>query len=97
MVKRVFKYEFEQNRHNSISYEFSPEEDEKMDLFMVEGTPFLHLNRSGMLMLAQILIKIAHGDLDDGFHVHLKKDFNDDLPERLVLGLSSDDSPDRNQ
>jgi hypothetical protein len=92
MARRVFQYEFEQNSHNSISYEFSLEEDEKMDLLMLEGTPFLHLNRSGMLMLARILIKMAHGDYDDGFHLHLKKDFNVDLPERFVIVLSSGDS-----
>jgi hypothetical protein len=92
MARKVFQYEFEQNSHNSISYEFSLEEDEKMDLLMLGGTPFLHLNRSGMLMLARILIKMAHGDYDDGFHLHLKKDFNEDLPERLVIGLSSGNS-----
>lgn len=88
MAKNSFTYEYEQDRHNSISYEYSSEEDEKMDMFMAEGTPFVHLNRSGMLMLARILIKMAQGDYDDSFHVHLRKDFNPDLPERLILGIS---------
>jgi hypothetical protein len=63
-----------------------------MDLSMLAGTPFLHMNRPGMLMLARILIKMAHRDCDDDFHLHLRKDFNEDMPERLVLGLSPDDS-----
>jgi hypothetical protein len=92
VARIVFQYEFEQNQHNSISYEYSLEEDEKFDLSMLDGAPFLHLSRSGMLMLARILIKLAHGDCDDGFHVHLNKDFNEGLPERLVIGLSLDDS-----
>jgi hypothetical protein len=88
MTKIIFNYEFETDRAKSLSYEHSREEDEKLDVFSVDGTPFLHLNRSGMLTLSRILIKMAHGEHEDGFHIHLRQDFNEDLPEKLILGLS---------
>lgn len=92
MTKR-FIYEFEDNKTNRISYDYSPEADEKLQSAIQNDEAVIYLNRPGMLTLAKILIKIAQGDYEQGFHVHLRQDFNADLPECLSVVLSPDDTP----
>jgi hypothetical protein len=93
MTKRHFAYEFEQDKSNRISFDYSPRGDDKIDSTVENGTPVLYLNRPGMITLARTLIKMATGDHQAGFHVHLRKDFNADLAEALTVILSPDDAP----
>jgi len=93
MAKEKFIYEFERNRPDQLSFECSLEEDEKMQTTIEDGVPFLYLNRRAMITLAQLLIKLAKGDYSEQFHVHLRKDFNDGLPECLTVLLDPDDAP----
>jgi hypothetical protein len=93
MTKKRFAYEFEQDTANRISFDYSPRGDDKIDSATEDGTPVLYLNRPGMITLARTLIKMAKGDYEAGFHVHLRKDFNADLPNRLTVILSPDDAP----
>ena len=86
-MKKQFQFEFEEERQNRITFEYSPEADEKLDTLIENGVPILYLNRSGMITLAKILIKMAMGPYDDGFHVHLSKNLNADLPDRLTVML----------
>lgn len=92
MTKR-FQFEFEQEGPNRISFEYSPNADEKLGVTSENGTAALYLNRPGMLTLARTLIKMAEGSYKEGFHVHLRKDFNADLPDCLTVVLSPDDAP----
>lgn len=93
-MKKQFTYEFEVEKENRITYEYSPEADEKLDSLVENGVPIVYLNRSAMLMLAKTLIKMALGSYTVGFHVHLSKDLNADLPDRLTVMLydGSDDT-----
>jgi hypothetical protein len=93
MTKKTFTYEFEQDPSNRISFEYSPEADEKLETGLQGDEMVLYLNKPGMLTLARTLIKMAKGDYKEGFHVHLRKDFNADLPDRLMVVLSPDDAP----
>jgi len=88
-MRKQFTYTYDEDGNNRISFEYSPEADEKLASSVVNGVPFIYLNRSGMITLARILIKMANGSYSEGFHVHLRKDFNADAPESLVLLLSS--------
>jgi hypothetical protein len=83
-----FTYQYKKDGKDSITFDYSPEADERLFTTIDSGTPFLYLNRSGMLTLAKILIKIAEGEYSKGFHVHLSRDFNADNPEVLVVMLS---------
>jgi hypothetical protein len=87
MTKKHFAYDFEEDTANRISFDYSPEADEKLDTLVENGVPILYLNRPGMITLAKVLIKMAMGPYDDGFHVHLSKDLNADLPNRLTVML----------
>jgi hypothetical protein len=89
-MKRTFTYEFEDDGHNRITYEYSPEEDERLEVLIQDGQCFVAANRSGLLTLARILIKMAYGNYDSGFHVHLRKDFDGEKEEILVPVLLDD-------
>lgn len=92
-MKSRFAYEFEQDAANEISLEYSPKGDDKIDTAIQDGTPLLYLNRPGMITLARILIKMATGDYKEGFHVHLRKNFDADLKDSLIVFLAPDDAP----
>jgi hypothetical protein len=91
-MKKTFTFEYDEERSDTLSYQVSLEEDEMLDSSVESGVPFVYLNRSAMVTLAKILIKMATGSYRDGFHVHLHKDFNSDAPESVVLLLSSKES-----
>jgi hypothetical protein len=94
-MKKVFHFEFDDesaaesgSKHDGITYGCSAAEDERLRIEMVDGVPFILANRSGLLTLAKILVKIALSKYRDGFHVHLYRDFNADAPVVLTVGLS---------
>jgi hypothetical protein len=93
MTKRRFVYEYKVDETNSITIDYSPEGDDTIETSIENGIPFLYLNRLGMITLARILIKMATGDHQEGFHVHLRKHFSADLPECLTVLLAPDDAP----
>jgi len=88
-MTKQFTYVYDEDRKDSISFEYSPDADEKLATSVEHGVPFIYLNRAGMITLAKILIKIASGSYSDGFHVHLHGDFNADAPESVAIMLSS--------
>ena len=85
-MKKTFVFEFEEDKPNSLSYEVSLEEDERLESLVENGTPLLYMNRSAMLTMAKVLIKIAHGNHAEHFHVHLKRDFGEG-PDALTIML----------
>ncbi len=91
-MKRTFVFEFDEDAKNSLTFQYSPEEDEAISTSVENNVPFLYLNRAAMITLAKILIKMAHGSYSEGFHVHLHKDFNADLPDCLTV-LSEGSEP----
>ena len=92
MAHKNYSFEFDTERRNRLTFEYSPDADERLDMNVQAGIPCLLLNRSAMITLAQTVIKFAHGAFTDGFHVHLQKDINADAPERLTIFLPSDDA-----
>ncbi len=93
MTKKRFTYEFEIDPVNEIRLEYSPNGDDKISTAVENGVPFLYLNRPGMITLARMLVKMACGDHEAGFHVQFRKEFNADLPEALTIFLAPDDAP----
>jgi hypothetical protein len=86
---KSFNFEFEENKPNRITFDYSPEADEEFDTAIEDGIPILYANRPGLISLAKTLIKMAMGEYSDGFHVHLRKDLNADEPDRLIVMLHS--------
>ncbi len=88
-MKRTFSYEFENESANTLTYECSPTEDEKLDCRMEEGELALYMNPSAMMTLAKMLVKMSSGTYAGGFHVHIGKDFNPDNRHVLRVVVSS--------
>ena len=95
-MKKLFRFEFEDlsakggnRKHDGIAYEHSRNEDEQFRIENVDGTPFLVANSSGLLMLAQIFAKMGLSEYKDGFHVHLREDFNGDSPDVLTVVVNN--------
>jgi hypothetical protein len=88
-VMKSFKFEFEEEKPNHITFDYSPEGDEELDSVVENGVPILSANRPALISLAKTFIKMAMGEYGDGFHVHLRKDLNADEPDRLIVMLHS--------
>ena len=86
-MKKTFTYEFEEDKPNSLRYELS--EDECLESLVENGVPVLYMNRSAMLTMAKLLIKMAGGSYPEQFHVHLGKDFGEG-PDALTIMLYPD-------
>ena len=86
---KSFNFEFEDERPNHITFEYSADADEELDTLVENGVPILYANRSALLTLARLFAKMALGEYTEGFHVHLRKDFNADEPDRLIVMLHS--------
>ncbi len=91
-MKKQFLFEFEESQPNSLGYECSLEENERLDTLVEEGgVPILYLNRPAMVTLAKLLIRMSQGSFAEQFHVHIHKHFNADEPQRLTIMLFPDD------
>jgi hypothetical protein len=86
---KIFSFEFEEDRPNQITFDYGPAADEELDTAVENGVPIIQANRSALLSLAKLFIKMALGDYTDGFHVHLRKDLNADEGDRLIVMLHS--------
>ena len=87
-----FNFEFEEERANHITFDYSPEADEDLDTTVENGVPILYANRPALLSLAKLFVKMALGEYKDGFHVHLRKDLNADEQDRLIVMLHASDT-----
>ena len=87
----IFVYDIASNEHNKITFDYDEEARERLDAKLKGDTLSVFANREGMITLAKLLLKMAYGSYSDGFHVHLRKDFNADNPEILTVVLSRDD------
>jgi len=86
-MKKTFTYEFEEEKSNTLTYEYSQAEDERLSTSVENGVPTIYANSSALIMMARIFIKMASGSYANGFHVHLGQDFNFDLPDCLTVIL----------
>lgn len=91
-MKKTFTFEFEEEKANILTYECSMAEDEKLSVSVEHGMPTIYANRSALLTLAKLLIKMGSGTYGGGFHVHLHEDFNSDMPDCLTVILDEDAS-----
>ena len=87
-MKKTFTFEFEEEKANTLTYECSMAEDEKLSTSAENGGSTIYANRSALITLAKLLIKMAWGPHASGFHVHLHQDFNSELPDCLTVILT---------
>jgi hypothetical protein len=90
-MNKTFKFEFPEEDAKSLTYEC--DETERLVSKVEEGVPVVYLNRPAMITLAKILIQMALGKYQEGFHLHLHEDFNSDARDQLTIVLSPDNAP----
>jgi hypothetical protein len=61
--------------------------DELLRRFEVDGIPFISGNRAGLVKLGELLIQIGLSEYKDGFHLHIREDFDEEKSELLVVGF----------
>lgn len=91
-MKKRFEFEFEdESRHSTISYEYDENIEESIDISIESGVPVIYGNKQAFYFLAKTFAKLALGDYEDGFHIHLNKDFDSEEIEviRVVIDSSS--------
>jgi hypothetical protein len=86
----TFMYTIPANSQNRITFDYDEEAREVLETRIQDGQIFLFANREGMITLSKLLLTIAHGDYTEGFHVHLRKDFNADNPECLAIVFATE-------
>jgi hypothetical protein len=84
----TFTFTIPENELNRITFDYDEEAREQFDVRADGDQIYLFANSEGMITLAKLLLKIAHGSYNKGFHVHLRKDFNADSPDVLTVGLT---------
>jgi len=86
---KTFQYVFTDEAPRSLSFELDGSETLVVDQQAI-GT-VVYANKSTCRVLAQIFAKLALGDYDSGFHVHLQRDFQEDSsPDVLTLVLTEE-------
>lgn len=91
--EKTFTFEFEQENANTLTYECSLAEDEKLSTSVENGMLTIYANRPALLTLAKVLIRMGSGTHADGFHIHLHQDFDVDLPDCLTVILNDAAGP----
>ena len=85
-MKKVFSFEYEtKGDPRSFSFQYSQNEDEVMSASIEGGVSSLYLNRSALLTLGKIMIQLAEGPYEAGYHLHFNQNFNADQKEQLVV------------
>jgi hypothetical protein len=84
-MSQRFVYEFADERANTIHFDYSPDGDEQLSTAIENGTPVIYANPSGLLTLAKLLVKMSVGPHSNGFHVHLRENFDADQVECLTV------------
>ncbi len=75
-------------QHDGISISYSDDET-RLRMFDVNGVPYIHGNSAGLVKLGEILIQIGLSEYKDGFHLHLREDFDADKEEIVILGVKN--------
>jgi hypothetical protein len=83
-MRKKFEYEFDdESSENAISFEYDDDIEEDMEVILEDGIPSIYANQQALISLAKTFIKMALSEYEDGFHIHLRKDFDADQPEAI--------------
>lgn len=87
-MEKAFNYTFQdKSQNNGISFDYSENYDERINLEIVNNKPVLSANKNGYLFLAKVFLKLALCDYKDGFHFHLHRDVDSDQEEIMIISV----------
>ena len=91
---KKFEFEFEDlSSQNRMQFDYDEEVDEELKVVIENGMPVLYANKQGYIALAKTFVKMALGEYSDGFHIHLRQDFDGDEQEAMRCHLVGPDRP----
>jgi hypothetical protein len=83
--KFIFKYEDTSPRN--LTYEIG--ESARLRIVQLpEQGPLISGNSEGLLALAKILVMMANGSYEDGFHLHFRQDFDTDADKPDIFAVA---------
>ena len=85
---KKFECVFEDEAPQSLSFEL--EGGETLAVEQCNDSAFLYANKKGCLVLAKIFAKLAMGDYQTGFHLHLQQDFAEAGPDVVTITLNEE-------
>ena len=53
-----------------------------------DGTAYLYANKVGFSVLAKIFAQLADGPYENGYHIHLQRDFGEAGPDVITVVLN---------
>ncbi len=87
-VGQAFQYEVEkESRKKQVVFEYVEHSNEKLRVEVIDNLPYIVANQAGMLALAKLLVTIGAGCRYEGFHLHLREDFDGGRDEVLRIRL----------
>jgi hypothetical protein len=88
-MNNKFEFEFEdESLENSISFEYSESIDEILSVSIDDsGMTTIYGNREAFMVLAKTFAKLALGNYKEGFHFHLREDFDGDKKDIISVTL----------
>jgi hypothetical protein len=85
---QAFQFAVEKElRKKQVTFEYLENANEHLRVEVIDDLPYIVANQAGMLALAKLLITIGAGCNWEGFHLHLRQDFNGDREEVLRIRL----------
>ncbi len=68
----------DESDNSTISFDYDENEEEVFSVNIENGIPVFFGNKSTFKLLAKTFAKLALSDYQDGFHIHINKDFDAD-------------------
>ncbi len=84
-MQKRFTHEFEDQGSGALTYEVT--DKDHLEVKVEDGLAVLYVNRQGAALLARIAAQMSLGSYEEGFHLHLERNFDPDEPEALRLVL----------
>jgi len=93
MTQKTFTFVFDDESPRKVTFDYSSDATEELNVTVEDEIPVLYANKKGLLTLAKLFVRLAHGDYAAGFHVHVSKDFDADKSETLRVVVAEDSNP----
>ena len=89
MIKRLqFERDFEDQGPSRLTYEIASPDRANATVATEDGEAVLYLNEEACKVFAEIFAKLALGTYTQGFHLHVRENFDFDRAEILRISLT---------
>ncbi len=88
-MKKSYLLEYEdESSESKISFEYDENIEEALKVKFENGVPVVYANKTGLKLLGDTLTKMHFSNYTEGFHIHMREDFEADGPEVLRIVIT---------